>query len=401
VEREKPHVVGISACATPSIYDVYRIARIVKGIDPGIPVVVGGGHATFTAKKTLEECPHIDVVVRGEGEETFKELCNAIGEGRSLGDMAGVSYRAGDGVKENPDREPIRDLDGIPYPAYHLLPMHLYRMGRRPFASIITSRGCPYRCIFCSSSQLFGKRWRARSPENVIGELKLLRDRYRVSEIEFLDDIFTLDPRRVKRICDLMVEEGLDITWTCSSRVDTISRFPEMAEYLRGAGCHTVYIGIESGSQRILDLVNKGITLRQVEKAVEVLRRAKLRVLGSFILGVPGEGREDLERTVWFSKTLNLDLVQFTICTPYPGTPLYEEASEKGWLLTGDWRRYDVLTPVMELPDLSPRDLSKILHRAYISYYGRPSFLWRLVRDRNFTLIRKIAKAVIDYIGSL
>lgn len=183
-------------------------------MNPECCTVIGGPHVSFTSRETLEECPYIDYVVRGEGELVFKELVNNMPE---VSKILSISYRKNGEIIENADGGLITNLDEIPFPAYHLLPMGKYRLGGKRFAAIITSRGCSFRCIFCSSSNLYGRVWRARSPENVLEEIKTVAE-YGVKEIEFLDDTFTLNQKRAMRICDLIVRENLDISWSCSSR---------------------------------------------------------------------------------------------------------------------------------------------------------------------------------------
>ncbi len=399
IEDFEPDVVGISVHSTPSIYDAYDVARIVKEVDPDITIVTGGVHVTFTAEEVLQECSQIDIVARGEGEATMLDLLNHLEKGESLRNTLGLSYRTNRGeIAENSTRPFIVDLDTIPFPAYDLLPMEKYRRGNHPFATIITSRGCPYRCIFCSSSELAGRKWRARSSQNILEELKLLRYEYNVTHIEFLDDVFTLDHKRVEETCKLIWRERLDIEWICSSRADTIVCYPQIAQSLRKGGCSTVYVGAESGSQRMLNTMKKGITIDQVKKAVKILKNAGLKVLASFVLGLPGETKEEAEKTIEFALELNPELVQFTICTPYPGTPLYREAKSRGLLLTDDWMQYNVLTPVMKLSHLSFDDLNGLLRKAYVSFYTRPSFIWRHLKQQNFFVVKKVFSTAYHYI---
>lgn len=395
IENFNPHMVGITS-TTPTIYNAYKVAEITKKINPDITVVMGGPHVSFTDLSTLKECPHVDIVVRGEGEQTIKEVALALEGKLSLSQIKGISYRWGKEKIQNPDREFISNLDDIPLPAYHLLPLEFYRMGKHRFGNIITSRGCPFSCIFCSSSQLYGKKWRARSPENVIHELRLLRKKYNIREIEFLDDTFTLDRKRAKRICELIIEERLDISWSASSRVNTIDA--ELASKMKEAGCHTIYLGIESGSQKILDFIGKGIKISQSFRAVQIARKAGLNTLGSFIIGIPGETRETIRKTIKLAKKLSLNFAQFTLCTPYPGTKLFKMAKEGGLLLTLDWSKYTILDPVMQVPGLINEKLYRWLEKAYISFYLRPGFIWQEIKRKNFFFIRKAIKAAMYYL---
>ena len=398
LEREikgfRPQVMGITS-TTSTIYDAYKVARLTKEINPKAVVVIGGPHVSFTAEQTLRECPFIDVVVRGEGETTTEELITCLEEGQPLEEVRGISFRKDEKVVETENRPFIENLDELPFPAYHLLPMDRYKVGRHHFANIITSRGCPFSCIFCSSSQLCGKRWRARSPENVIEELKVLKYEYNISEVEFLDDTFTLNSPRAEKICDLMIRENLNLSWSASSRVNTLTQ--RLANKMRKAGCHTIYLGIESGSQKILDLIQKGTNLVQVERAVEILKGAKINVLGSFIIGIPGETIKSIKKTIKFAKKLNLNFAQFSICTPYPGTKLFDIAREKGFLLTRDWSKYTILDPVMKTPGILSKELKRWLLKAYLSFYLRPKFLLEQVKRRDLFFFRKALKAGLNY----
>jgi len=402
IKKFNPHLVGVTA-TTSCIYDAYEVAEVVKSISPKIKVIAGGPHVTFTAPQTLEECPFIDIVVRGEGEETLRELVNNLEvcpENTSfLKKIKGITFKENGRIVETENRPFIKNLDEIPFPAYHLLPMNRYELEGKKFAAIVSSRGCPFSCIFCSSSQLFGKIWRARSPENVIEEIKLLKNKFEVREIEFLDDTFTLNNKRSERICDLLVRENLGISWSCSSRVDTIDE--SLIEKLKKAGCHTIYVGIESGSQEILNIIGKGITLTQIEKAINLIKKVNLNSFGSFIIGIPGETVKTIKKTIAFAKKLSPSFAQFTICTPYPGTRLFEMAKKKGWLLTRDWSKYTILDQVMKIPGTVTTNLNRWLLRAYLSFYLRPKFILEQLKRKNFFffITRKVFRGALEYVG--
>ncbi|MFX1606802.1 MAG: B12-binding domain-containing radical SAM protein, partial [Promethearchaeota archaeon] len=302
-----PTVVGISGQTTPSIYDVYQTAKMVKNHDPAILVVVGGAHVTFQDKQVLEECPEIDVVVRGEGEITMNTLLERIDHHQSYNRVLGTTIRNGSNIIRNSDAPYIANLDDLPFPAYDILDLPRYFPRGKRITSMITSRGCPYQCTFCSSSRITGKRWRGRSPESVIQEILLLQDRYGVQDVTFLDDLFTFNHNRVQNICSQMIQETDDLGWTCSTRADIMASHPEMVDWLRDAGCHTIYIGAESGSQRILNKIKKGIRLSQVIRAVRQAKRVGLEVVLSFILGIPGETQKDIRSTIDFACKLDPD----------------------------------------------------------------------------------------------
>lgn len=387
-----PDVVGITA-TTSMIPDAYIVARMAKEYNENAKVIMGGPHVTFVPERTIKECPCVDFIVRGEGELTFKELIDALDENRLTSNIQGLSINIDGRVKNNPPRPLIKDVDTIPMPSYDLLPMEKYQADGVRFGTVMTSRGCPFNCAFCSSSLQFGKRWRGHSDARVIEELKILRDEYRIREIEFLDDTFTLNRPRAIRITKRIVEEGLDISWTASSRVDLFT--DEVAEALKKGGCHTVYFGIESGSQKTLDFIGKRITPEQSLAAVKKAKKHKLHALGAFIIGFPYETREDVKKTIKFSKKVGVDYAQFTVATPYPGTRLWSLGLAKKWILTFNWRKYTTLDPIMKLKHFTTEQISRMLQWAYISFYLRPVYLLKdLIVEGGFIFKRAIPNAI-------
>ncbi|MCU4140049.1 MAG: Radical SAM superfamily enzyme YgiQ [Methanophagales archaeon] len=392
IKKYDPDVVGITS-TTSMIPDAYAIAKIAKRYNENVKIVMGGPHVTFLPERTFQECPYIDFIVRGEGELTFRELIDSLERDRDPSNILGLSINLRDKVRNNPPRPLIKDIDTIPMPSYDLLPMEKYQANGVRFGTVMTSRGCPFNCAFCSSSLQFGKRWRGHSDSRVIEELKHLHEKYRIREIEFLDDTFTLNKHRAIRIARRIVKEGLDISWSASSRVDTFTE--EVAEAMKKSGCHTIYFGIESGSRKTLNFIGKGITPEQSISAVKKAKRHKLRALGSFVIGFPEETKEDIKKTIKFSKKVGVDFAQFTIATPYPGTRLWKYASAKKLILTFDWRKYTTLDPVMKLKNFTSQQITKLLQKAYISFYLRPSFLIKdLISRKGFILRRAIPKAI-------
>ena len=229
-------------------------------------------------------------------------------------------------------------------------------------------------------------------------EIEFLMDRYKIKFIEFLDNTFTFDKNRVKEICNEMASRGIDVMWTCSSRVNLFDR--ELAFRIKDAGCQIVYFGVESGSQRILNLMKKGITLEQSVKAIRLAKEAGINTVASFILGMPDESVEEANATIEFATRLNPDYAQFTICTPYPGTELYDYAVKNDLLLTRDWSKYDALTPVMKTK-ISIRKLRELLAKAYFKFYTRLSYIFDKIRKREFIIFRKGLRAVWNYIKAV
>ncbi len=392
IKSYDPDLIGITS-TTSMMPDAYIISKMAKKINEDVKIVMGGPHVTFTPERTFKECPCIDYIVRGESELTFKELVDALDKNRDPSNILGLSINMGDKVKNNLARPLIKDVDSIPIPSYDLLPMDKYQADGVKFGTIMTSRGCPFNCAFCSSSLQFGKRWRGHSDSRVIEELKILHEEYGRKEIEFLDDTFTLNRPRATRISKIIRKEGLDISWTASSRVDIFTN--EVAEALKDGGCHTVYFGIESGSQKTLDFIGKRITPEQSLAAVKKAKSHKLHALGAFIIGFPEETKDDIKKTIKFSKKVGVDYAQFTVATPYPGTRLWNYAMARNLILTFNWRKYTTLDPVIKLMHFTTQEITKFLQWAYVSFYVRPIYLLKdLIMQGGFIFRRAIPNAI-------
>lgn len=207
-------------------------------------------------------------------------------------------------------------------------------------------------------------------------------------EIEFIDDLFTFDTKRVRAICKEFREEGFKIGWTCSTRANILSRHPEIAEWLHSAGCHTLYMGVESGSQRVLNAMKKGITIEQVNQAVEIAKKAGLELVLSFMVGYPTETELEANETIDLACRLDPELAQFTICTPYPGTPLYDQAKQEKWIRVKSWKDFSVLGAVMSPPGMTIETIKHLLHKAYLKFYFRPAYILKQIKSGN-----------VDYVG--
>ena len=281
----------------------------------------------------------------------------------------------------NRQRAFIDDLDSLPYPAYHLLPIKHYRPStgnykRLPGMSIISSRGCPGRCTFCNTDAC-GKKVRFRSAENIIGEIELLQKKYGVREISFYDDTFTAFKANVLKFCRLIRDKKIDITFSCMSRVDMVDF--ETLKAMREAGCHQIGYGIESASPQIMAAIKKPITLERVKSAVDDTRRAKIDVRGMFMFGNPGETKETMEQTLRLAKELRCDIAVFNIATPYPGTEMFSWAKEKGYLMHEDWGRYDLSHCVMRLPTVAVEEIETFYRKAYRAFYMRLGYIVRRI----------------------
>lgn len=388
VETLHPDMVGISS-TTPSFKEACKLAKAVKDGDPQRIIVMGGPHVSFEDYATLQK-QYVDIVVRGEGEVTIRDLATSLEKGEPLKKVLGITYKEDGAIRRNPDRPFIQDLDSL-YVSYHKLPMSQYKFEGTNYAAIMSSRGCPYSCIFCASSRLHGKKWRSKSSERVVQEVQHLKDTYRVKHIEFLDDLFTFNTKRIEEICNRFIKEKLDIKWFCSSRVDSISK--KLMAKMRKAGCTGLYMGIESGCQRVLNILKKGIKINQIEAAFAWAKEAKIETVGTFILGTPGETSRDIQQTIRFAKKVKPDYAQFTFCTPYPGTELYQFAKNNNLLLSEDWNRYTTMEPVLKVHDVNTSELKRLFKEAYRSFLT--SALFKLIKKRKVGFAGKILLAAI------
>jgi len=357
--------VGFTAM-TPTIDNTLRLARLLKHEKPQVKVMLGGAHATLLPEETLKSCPDIDVLVKGEGDNAIVEVLR--------NDIEGI-YSSPTTV----------DMDSLPYLGYHLLPWEKYRPhpphGRKlPFMAMITSRGCPYHCSYCSKA-VFGSRFRAQSPKRVVGEIAYYQRRFGTKEIAFYDDVFTLDRNRAYEIAEEILRLGIKVCWTCETRANLIDK--ELLKHMKKAGCYSISYGIESASQKILDVVDKGITLEQNEEAVRLSREVGLQTVGYFMIGSPGETPETVRATIDFAKKLKLDYAQFAVTTPFPGTKLYELYGGENDIPWSDYvyAGLGVKTMPVFTDNMSRTEIVNWVSRAYREFYLRPSYMWRRLTE--------------------
>jgi len=380
-------VVGLTAM-TPTVGAAISIAHYLKQANPDLTIILGGTHATLLPEETLATAPEIDIITRGEGEETIIDLLRALEFKRPLDKVPGISYRKNDKAVSTQERVTSVDLDSLPFLAYHLLPWQRYKPypphGRAlPFATIITSRGCPYKCSYCSKP-IFGNKFRGQSPQRVVDEVTYYKERFSIKELAFYDDVFTLDKKRAYAIADEILKRGIKICWTCETRVNLVDK--EVLHHMKQAGCYAIAYGIESASREILNTLDKDITLEQVEEAVGITKEVGLQTIGYFMLGSPGETPETIGKTIQFAKKLKLDFAQFAVTVPFPGTELYNlylknsgnDISWENFVYEGTGGR---ITPVFETNMLSRSDLQYWTRRAYKEFYLRPSYLWQQIRQ--------------------
>jgi radical SAM superfamily enzyme YgiQ (UPF0313 family) len=381
-------IAGIS-CLTVRSGAAYNLARAVKARYPEMIVAMGGPHVTAYHEHILDECPEVDVLLPGEAEISFAAFVDAVAAGHPWDSLLGVIYRTGDGSVHHAEPQPlVRDLDTLTPPARHLYPKNLYRplpsQGRRlPSTIMLTSRGCPWsKCRFCYQGARYGHPYRRRSPENCIEEIRHLVRGLGYREIMFWDDNFCVNEQWVSRFCDLLDQEGLNITWTAEGHVRTVTR--SMLRRMAASGCYNVFFGIESGTQEMLDLTEKGFTLDDARAAVGWAKRAGMEVRASFLLGFPTETPEMADRTIRFACEINPDFANFVPFHVWPGTPMEEYALQHGRSVP--WNDNFVSPSYVPESFGSFEALNLKIKEAYRRFYFRPRYiaatLWRLRKPR-------------------
>lgn len=372
-------IVGLSAMNT-NIRDAIAIANLLKKIKPPPTIILGGPFGTLLPQVTMDIGKSIDILVRGEGENTIIELM-AGGSKRTRG----ISYRDGGMIIHNPDRiqsqKDYYDLDKQIISPYKILPKierykpHPPRGRYPPFFMLVTSRGCPYFCRFCAKP-VFGNIYRSQSPEHIAEEIRFLQKNYGAREIGFFDDIFVLNRNKVLEFCELVKELG--IAWTCEARVDRVDR--QLLKAMKAAGCYAIAYGIESSSRAVLNILCKSITPEQSEEAVAMTREAGIETLGYMMIGTPGEDEKSIRDTIEFTKKLKLDYVQFAITTAYPGTELYEDYKRMFPGDVPDWDKFlyenEPAAPVFEMNGLDRAKLTELAAKANREFYFRPYYWW-------------------------
>jgi anaerobic magnesium-protoporphyrin IX monomethyl ester cyclase len=388
VEGEDPDVLGFSGLSMSGRTAALTSIEVKKTL-PDLPIVFGGLYATFNAERVLWKYPSVDVVVRGEGEETIVDLVDALETGGSLKEVQGIAFRDGDAVFSTSDRPLIEDLDSLPFPDRSLLDDEYHsdiggaNIAVKKFTSVVSSRGCVYRCRFCSCHRLCRGRWRARSVDNTMEELHYLASEG-YKQFIFIDDCFTLNPERAIEICRRMREEKLDFEWICEGRVDSGSY--EMLREISRAGCKIIYFGIESANQRILDYYEKSITPEQSVRAVETARRAGIDlIMGTFIVGAPDETREEIQNTLDFAKRLPIDLPQFNVLGVHPGMDIWKEMKAKGYVDEETHWETGVGVPRICPTAVPFQEIAGMIKDAVHDFAFRPGFIlgqvWRTLKS--------------------
>lgn len=401
-KKFRPDIIGVSAF-TPLYDRVKDIVEFARENFPHTKLIIGGPHATACPKDTLSKLKP-DVVVIGEGEVTTLELMKSFEENSPLKHIKGVAFRDGRGrIVFTEPRPLIQDLDSLPFPDRSDIPVlkypgnHIYR--RKPFTTVMTGRGCPFNCTFCASRTLWGKTVRRRSVENIVKEIKFLKRRYGIKEIYFPDDLFTLNRKWLKEFCETLIKKKVEIYWKCLSRVDTIDK--ETLSLMKKSGCHTLEIGVESGNQKILRLIKKGITLEKAREAFKLTRKLDIDTQAFFMVGNQGENRKTIEDTINFIKELNPDWISVSIAVPLPGTEFYEIVKKGKLLLTDHWEDFNYRKKsIVKVDKLKPEQLEHLQRKAFQELYSSRRYisdnlLYKLPRMMHFQEFSKFMSKVL------
>jgi len=411
IQEFRPQIVGITA-NTPQVKQAWRTARAIKEVYDCL-IVLGGPHVSVLPEESCEK-PFVDIVVRGEGEETWIDVCNRLetflkdqpvyhteafmhAENEIFKDCLGVSYKTSDGqIHNNPDRTPIADLDSLPWPAYHHFKMDRYTNlqpatdhvdGARSF-SILTSRGCPYRCTFCSQS-IMPIKWRSRSAESVLAEWRHLVDELGAQEIGVLDDSANIRVRRLEEIANALIENNLNhVPWIFVNGIRANLASKELLTLLKKAGLKRTAFGVETGDPDILKSIDKKIDLDTIRQAFKNAKEIGLETIAFMIIGLPGETRQTMQNSINFAIEIDPMIANFSMMTPYPGTKVYEIVKRQGRFLINDWEDYVFFEQQAryEMGEMTAELVEEMYRKAYRQFYLRPSPIIRRLKTKDFWL---------------
>jgi anaerobic magnesium-protoporphyrin IX monomethyl ester cyclase len=384
VKSQAPDLVVLEI-STPT-FDLDMATAAALKEKSALPIALVGTHASIYHREIVSGYSSIDFVVRGEYEYTVLDLAAALREGRDIETVQGLTFRRNGEVVVNPDRPRVENLDSIPFPArdhFEWRKYHEPTYFALPWITMITSRGCPYRCAFCSWPQtMYGHRYRVRSAKNVVDEMEHCVEKYGPGEIFFDDDTFTIGKTRVMEICREIRDRDLRVVWSCMGRTDTVD--DEMLADMFNAGCRKIKFGVETGSKRIMATIQKGLDLDKVATAFQIARSVGMEVHGTFMIGLPGETRDTVRETVELACSIPMDSVQFSIATPFPGTDFYEQCRQNRWLVTEEWENYDGnFGSVVSYPQLSKVEIEELHYFANQEYEMRRKRDPILVRFKN------------------
>lgn len=395
----KPDLI-IANTTTPTFKNDALIMNKLKSSHPRGIYAFTGTHVSALPEESLKNS-RVDMIFINEAEQTLREV---IHKWKQWNDIPGLAFRKGDQIIITSQCPYISNLDFLPFPARHLLPNGKYKMPffeDEPYATVIPTRGCPWKCIFCRAGKVWGTKIRTRSPENVIAEIREIKEELGIENIIFMTDSLTLDKNWANKFFDKILEQNLKFRWICNSRVDAVN--PEMLHRMKRAGCLLISYGVESGSREILELAKKNIKPEDSKKAIKWTREAGILSMAYFIIGLPGETPETIGESIRFAKKIDPDYVNFHVATPFPGTELYEMAKEYGWLSSTDWNDYEEEgSAVLRTQELTAGELVAAQKRAMRAFYMRPGRLLREIGNiKNFPQLKAHIKAGFSLLSTL
>lgn len=399
IDHYGPSVIGFGV-KTPSINKVFNLCSRIKKNFPDKTIVLGGPHPTALPNEAIEK-DSVDFVVMGEGEFSFLDLVRELEKKKkNFSNIQSLVFKEKGKVIINQRRGPIKDLDSLPYPAYDLLPLDKYKSAdsrHEKFVSILTSRGCPGQCLYCNK-QVFGSCVIVRSAKSLADEVEFLVKRYGFKEFHIVDDLFTINKKRVIEFCNILAERKIKIIWKCGNgvRVGTVDL--ELLEAMKKAGCYSISYGVESGNQEILDKMKKGQTLEQIERAVSLTKKAGIECVCFFMFGNIGENEKTMIQTIEFSKKLDPDFALFSIMVPYPATQVRKIIENEGKIFESNWDNYDHVAgkAVFEHGEIKRKLVERMYARAFREFYFRPRYiLKRVLLLRTLTQLRKNIKGFL------
>ncbi len=375
----QPDLVVINT-STPSIKGDLFTVKNIKKINPEIRTAIIGIHGTVLTEECFKVSPDLDFIVRGEPEYTVCDLVLTIRDNKDFSQIKGLSCRKNGGIIHNPSREFIKDLDKLPYPAWDLvdLPKYILPFNSEQFVLIIPARGCPHKCIFCNSKAYYGSTLRLRSEKNVVDELEWVKNKFGISNFLFWTESFTLNKKYALGIADEILRRKLKVTWVCNSRVDNVDQ--ELLSKFKEAGCWLIGYGIESGDENVLRRTEKGIHINQAIKAVSLAKKNGLEVVAYYVLGLPGESKKSIKKTINLADKLDTDFAQFYCAVPYPGCDLYEEAKAENWLNTNDWAKFEQSYSVLDMDGITAKAVMSFRKTAYLRFYFHPRRIYKILK---------------------
>jgi len=379
---------------SPVYSEVKRLFLKFRKTWPHVPVCLGGPYVTTIMEEIFEETP-ADFAVYGEGEITFSELLFYLKGNRDINHIKGLMYREGNGrVITNPPMEQILDIDSLPLPDYSIFPMHKY-----PLHRMVTSRGCPFACSFCNSTSIWGNKWRARSPENILNEVKFLIEKYGKKIFVFGDNSFNIDLKRVEKFCDLLIENKIKILWSASIRADIIT--PQIARKMKEAGCYNVAVGIESANNTMLENIGKKTSIEQLGKGIKIFKKAGIEVLGQFVIGSPFETLQTVKESVEWAKSSECDFVNFYTILPFKGTPQWDFVKQNGTLMTQKIHDFHSINPriVFVTPEFTYQErlesIKLVKREGFYSNKDKKNWMFDFAKETS----RKIQEYLPDSLG--